>query len=217
MNKLVIFFLTSFFSFELWACKGIIISLGDQNNLEYMSKFLNEAQNIYFGTIVNDGREFRRKPIQVFKVKKIWKSDKPGINAQEWFKREMQILNKRYGENDFVSSVTGGFCMNYNLKREQEPNKYYLYIGNNSVQYTIPIEKAKPLIVKLKELETGNVINPSLQFCESDSQCVKVNSKCSNSVNKEYANQLNALLKMNDNLCKTSKTVTSKCIEWFCE
>ena len=221
MKKLILlFFLTS--SFELFACKILPPpphERGSIDDTEFLSKFLSSAKNIYVGKIVNDNREFRRKPVQVFKVKKIWKSDVPDINAQEWFKREMQIQNKRYGENDFVSSVSGGFCgNNHYLKREEIPNKYYLYLGTTSIQYTIPIEKAKALIMKLKNVDTRKNINPSWQFCESDNQCVKAGSKCSISLNKDYVSQFNTLLKtVNDTHCNANKIVTSKCVEWFCE
>lgn len=222
MKKLVLFFiLTSVFSFELLACKAAPVKFGDVNDIEFMSEVLNEAQNIYFGEIANDNREFRGKPVQIFKVKKIWKSDQPGINAQKWFMSEMQILNKRYGKNDFVSSHGWGpllGCPTYHLYREEVPNKYYLYIDNTKVHYTIPIEKAAHLVMKLRSMDTGKNFNPSLQFCKSDSQCTKLSSKCSIAINRDFSDKFNAILSsLDEKLCNSKTTVKSKCVNWFCE
>ena len=228
----IFIFIFIFSTTNSFACKEpMIYKEANVKNFTFLESFLDESQEIFAGKIVNAGNErFRDQPIQIFMTKKIWlMGKKPHVYyVKDWYKNELHKENNLFGNYDFVSSSSGGFCPSFNMTRLQIPDKSYLYLGNSTVQYTIPLEMVVSLIKKLAERKSfwGN-INPSWQFCEKNVECKVVKNKCGNElgINKKYEKKyLDFLESKESNRIDCSKevanknpTVKNKCVDYFCE
>lgn len=232
MTKYIFILIFILSSFQAHACKiPPIYSEEKEKDLHFLESFINESLEIYVGKIIDDKDAIVQSyPVQIFVTKKIWRQGKrsQSYEATRWYKRELNKENLKLGEYDFVSSHGVIFCSNPNLKRSQIPDKTYLYIGNNSVQYTIPINIAKPLLNKLSKIKNfWGDINPSWQFCETDTECRVVSNKCGKKigVNEKYETDYLNFLKSNEAMkidCKKEDgkkeaLIKKKCVDYFCE